>query len=177
MPTPQQLAELRKFNLQMQLGTRFGGSKADLARAIGKSEAYVWQLLNGRKTSAGKRDVFGEKIARDIEAALNLPNGALDAAGPQGLDNLSPDEAELLKNYRDAHSRWRLTLTLLSRLPSDSQAEVSESVNIILAKVAASPVPNARVEEKYGLPPTRPETRIHDAARPSYRKKTKKAHR
>jgi hypothetical protein len=137
MLTPQQLAELRRFNLEILLGSRFQGSKADLARAINKSEAYVWQLLNERKTAKGMRVVFGEKVAREIEAALQLAHGELDSPGPQrGVDKLSGDEDELLRNYRGAQPAWRATIKLLSGLPLDAQAALLEKI-----RTGQSPLP------------------------------------
>lgn len=69
---------------------------------------------------------------------------------------LLEDEIEMLKKYRAATPRWRMALQHLAALRADQQEEVSEGTMILLAKAAADPALNSRVEETYGLPPRRP---------------------
>ncbi len=69
------LAEIRRRNLHQLLERRFEGVAADLARAIGRDDAQVWQLLNGPQNSGRN---IGERMARHIEESLKLDPGALD---------------------------------------------------------------------------------------------------
>lgn len=62
---------IRQSNLKRLLETRFSGSIADMARAIDRDDAYLWQLLNGTRN-------VGERVARHIERALKLEAGELD---------------------------------------------------------------------------------------------------
>ncbi len=55
------------------------GSQASFARAIGKPPQQITQWLNGK--------AIGEKIARDIEIALDLPHGYMDKT-PTELEEL-----------------------------------------------------------------------------------------
>jgi phage repressor protein C with HTH and peptisase S24 domain len=55
------------------------GTTAKLARKTGKSEAQLGQLANRHLHSkTGKPRNIGSEVARDIEAALNLPQGWMD---------------------------------------------------------------------------------------------------
>ena len=54
----------RRDNLKRLLEQRFGGRIADLGRAIERDDAYVWQLLHGKRN-------IGERVARDIELKLD----------------------------------------------------------------------------------------------------------
>ena len=60
----------RRENLIALLASRFGGRKADLARLTGLSEAYIWQIINGRRP-------IGERLAARLEPALGLESGGL----------------------------------------------------------------------------------------------------
>jgi phage repressor protein C with HTH and peptisase S24 domain len=66
--------EIRLANVKRLIEARFDGVDADFARAIEKSPAQVWQFLNGERN-------IGERLARQIEARLQLPTGALDLPG------------------------------------------------------------------------------------------------
>ena len=70
----------RRAAVQALIEQRFGGRTADFARAIGRDDAQVWQFMNQRS--------IGEKLARDIEAKLSLPRGALDDGSL--LDDATP---------------------------------------------------------------------------------------
>lgn len=60
----------RRDGLKSVLEEQFGGRQADLARAIGVADAYLWQLVNGKRP-------IGELVASRIEIALGLPEGGL----------------------------------------------------------------------------------------------------
>src|SRR3990167_9809126 len=125
MPAP-----TRRANLKKLLDDRFAGKIADMARAIDRDDAYLWQLLSDSKNA---RNV-GERVARHIETKLGLIRGALDIQDMVTAESLKPDEAEMLRNYRRAAPSWRLALRYLAALHGDIQDEVSQSVNVLLAK-------------------------------------------
>lgn len=67
-------AAIRLENLRRILNERRPAvTGAELARRMGVQRSYTSELLAGRKS-------FGEKVARTIEAALDLPRGWLDNA-------------------------------------------------------------------------------------------------
>lgn len=60
----------RREALLLILDERFSGRQADMARALGMAEAYLWQLINGKRP-------VGERAASRIELALGIPEGGL----------------------------------------------------------------------------------------------------
>ena len=155
-------AETRRINLKTLLADRFGGKIADMARAIDRDDAYVWQLLNTTKN--GRK--VGERIARHIERKLGLKPGQLDSEGMVVEESLTSDELEVLRLYRRASPSWRIALRYLAALRGDVQDEISQSVNVLLSKVSADHVDDRRVEEAYGRPGT-----VHQPKPPPYRRK------
>lgn len=152
-------AATRRDNLKRLLEDRFDGRIADLARAVDRDDAYIWQLLKGTRN-------IGERVARHIERALQLAPGSLDSATMSGHAPLTADELELLGRYRRATASWKLALRLLANLRGDVQDEVSSDVNILLAKVTADHAPDDRVAAAYGKPGA-----LHEPGAPPYRKK------
>lgn len=67
--------DIRLGRLQAILLAKFGGNKADLARAIGKDPTYVSRMLNPDSPQFKR---IGEETAREIEFRLQLPPRALD---------------------------------------------------------------------------------------------------
>lgn len=65
------LPEIRRRNLQRLLDERFDSVIADLARALERDDAYLWQLLRGTRN-------IGERVARHVESALRLDAHSLD---------------------------------------------------------------------------------------------------
>lgn len=69
--------ERRRQRLDQIRISRFEGSIAKLAHAIGKAQSYVGRMLYEEGKAGRKR--IGEDIAREIEQALHLPPHSLDA--------------------------------------------------------------------------------------------------
>ena len=61
----------RLDNLKNLIESRFNGSQAEFARAIGKAPAQVNQWVNGYRN-------IGNGAAAQIEDSLSLPRGWLD---------------------------------------------------------------------------------------------------
>lgn len=65
------------------------------------------------------------------------------------------DEREMLESYRAAGPRWKVALRYMAKLhANDDQEELAEGVNVLLAKIAAQPVADQRVEEALGKVPS-----------------------
>jgi plasmid maintenance system antidote protein VapI len=126
------VTDVRRTNLKALLHEHFDEKIADLARAIERDDAYIWQLLNGDRN-------IGERTARHIEEKLKLGRGTLDVPGMVAAETLTPDEREILQKYRRASPRWRLSLQRLAEVRDEHQNEISETVNEALAKVFAKP--------------------------------------
>lgn len=86
--------EIRIENLKSLISSH--GSLAALADAIGKAPAVVSQMHTGR--------YFGEKSARDIERALNLPLGYMDNESPdEGANPLDSLLNQIRELYEGSH--------------------------------------------------------------------------
>lgn len=74
---------IRRANLAALIQTRFEGKQSALATAVDRQASYISRCL----AEPGKNaKPIGEKFARHIEQALNLPNGALDTQS--GVDTI-----------------------------------------------------------------------------------------
>jgi len=149
----------RRDNLKRLLDERFGGKIADLGRAIERDDAYVWQLLKGKRN-------IGERVARDIEIKLDLATGSLDSATLSGQLALTVDELELVKRYRQASPAWKLVLRILAKQGVNPREDLPADVRAILAKVAANHLRDDEPRARSGEPPT-----VHEPTPPTYRKK------
>lgn len=70
------IKDIRKARLRQLINLKFGGVMARLAEAIGRQSSYVARLL--AENSDHSRNI-GEKLAREIEEACDLPYRYLDA--------------------------------------------------------------------------------------------------
>lgn len=78
-------AEIRRKRLGQLIQDRFGGNQTEFAEKVGRRQSAVSDMVRGAKS-------FGEKIARDIELKLGLPELWLDGVdGMQGQD-MAPGE-------------------------------------------------------------------------------------
>lgn len=103
---------IRRASIKRLIRDRFGGSQAQFGRAIERDDAYVWQLVHG------KRGV-GERIARHIERKLGLPRGELDMA-PHELAQMVQ---ETRATYTLNKDRQAMILGLFDRLTTAQQDE------------------------------------------------------
>jgi HTH-type transcriptional regulator, cell division transcriptional repressor len=126
-----------------------GLSKAELARRAKVSDSAVGQWERG-DTKNLKLDVLFA-----VADTLKITARELATGEPERPADLPADEIELLQKYRQASPRWKLSLRLLAEVRDNAQEEVSESINILMAKIFAKPVADRRVEEAYGKPPGR----------------------
>ena len=138
------VADIRRVVLRSIISSRFNGVARQLALSISRSEGQINDMLCNPP-----RKSFGEKIARSIEVALDLPPGYLDdsrnshasddrlarsplrTAEPHPLESvvheekhsITQEERILLEAYRVADARLR-------RIMLASAREVIESFNI-----------------------------------------------
>lgn len=104
----------RREKLIQLVESRFGGTQLKAAAALGRSPALVNQWLTGRKP-------IGDVAARNIERALGLARGQLDAgpasrpvAGPDGGRGARPQRAIPLLSWAQA-GNWRQVIGRLGR--------------------------------------------------------------
>lgn len=162
MASAKERAETRKTNLNRILQNRFKGRIADMARALDRDDAYLWQLLNGDRNA-------GERIARHIEAKLALAEGSLDS--PPGLvleqagspyQTLGPREEMLLQLFAGLFSlqRRRLIINLQAAF------EANQITRKELGQKPLRGVSDGQIEAAFGaLPPPAPAAKKKKAAK------------
>lgn len=138
-------AALRRTNVQRIIDSQFRGVVADFARKVEKSPAQVWQFMNERN--------IGEKLARDMEAKLDLEAGDLDREIGVG-SGLAADEQALLRDYRTASDGWKLTVRLMARTPPADQPQLSKDMNILMTTIFGNAADDARVAKAIGPLPS-----------------------
>jgi hypothetical protein len=74
------ISEIRRANLQSLMNDRFGGKKAHLADALGKSPSYIARCLSLTIAQENRKKI-GEEFARHIESVLELDRYAMDSPG------------------------------------------------------------------------------------------------
>ncbi len=122
---------MRKRNLLVLVG-RYGRQQA-LADAVGLSVQYINQMLSGHRS-------IGEKTARKIEAALQLPFGWMDvdSSGADTNTVKAVSESEVVEVSKDV---LRLARAIQS-LSADQRAILQALVDSMgqLGVVAAAPL-------------------------------------
>jgi hypothetical protein len=140
-------AEKRRVAVQGLIDGRFGGRVIDFARAIERSPAQVWQFMNQRN--------IGERLARQIEAKLDLRRGELDGEEAT-FPGVAGDERELLESYRQSLPRWKRMLRQIAGVkPSDQQEELCEALHILISHLSTrneSARTPGRLPERYAMP-------------------------
>ena len=119
--------EKRRAAVRQIIKERFEGRVVDFARAIERSPAQVWQFMNARSV--------GEKLARDIEEKLGLPQGALDGV-KRSAPELTADELRLVQEYRRSKAHWRSLLQHIAGIkPSQQHEALAEALVFLIARV------------------------------------------
>lgn len=130
------------------------GAAAKFARDLGISEQ---RLTNWKRRGIppGSLPTVAAHIGVSVESYLQEAGVAPLAAHSPVADYLTEDEKEMIVLYRAATGRWKVAIKHMAKLRGDhAQDEAAESLTIILAKIAADPVSDRRVEEAYGRPPS-----------------------
>lgn len=90
-----------------------------------------------------------------------------DAWKPPSAE-LEPDEAGLLRDYREANPGWKLTMRLMGRTPLEEQPKLSRDMNILMTTIFGT----AAADEQLGNAWTRPD-KLHEPKPPTYKKDKK----
>lgn len=140
---------------------RSGKKKADFAKQLNTSGQKLnnWvkrgvpaaELPRVAKLLGITVDQYLKQAGHQVELLVAEPGPPPDTV----YVAVNREEQQLLDSYRRASRRWQLTLRLLAKLPSDDHEEAAESMNIVLAKIAADAVPDSRLGSNW----TRPDKR------------------
>ena len=115
------IKEIRIENLKSLISSH--GSIAALADAIGKAPAVVSQMHTGR--------YFGEKSARDIERALNLPLGYMDNESTDDLVNPLDSLLNQIKALCEASHLERSEKQLINGFRKLDKSEQKTVINLV----------------------------------------------
>lgn len=142
-------------------------SQAALAKAAGVKQPSISELESGET-----KIISGDTLIAISQALQVRPEWIVTGREPMEVHPhalLSEDERDLLAKYRSAAPRWKVSIRYMAALRGDvQQEEAAESMNMVLAKVAATPVP----DERLGTSWTRPDSpSLHQPPPPQYRKK------
>lgn len=127
-------------------------TQPQLAAAAGIKQPSLSELETGET-----KEISGPTLMAVAKALRVRPEWLLTGELPierSAADDLAQDELELLANYRAAAPRWKVSIRYMAALRGDqAQDEAAGSMNIVLAKIAATPVADYRVEQAYGKAP------------------------
>lgn len=108
------LANLRKIVKQFR-------TYSELAEACGTNEKYISQIMTGTLLPSGKRRGIGNGLAKKLEEAARKEPGWMDVDHDNGgtvitRTDMTEDEAELLRLYRESSKIKQLTILAVARL-------------------------------------------------------------
>lgn len=131
--------ELRKLNQQQ------------LAKATGLKQPSISELETGET-----KEISGPTLVAISRALTVRPEWLVTGKLPieyGEAEALTDDERELLMHYRAAGPRWRVSIRYMAQLRGDlQQDEAAESMNAVLAKIAAQPVADYKVGDRSAKP-------------------------
>lgn len=130
--------ELRKLNQE------------DLAKAASIKQPSLSELETGET-----KEISGPVLVSLSKALRVRPEWLMTGEDPiePSAAAANSDEGELLELYRAASPRWRLAIKYMARLRGDRDQDLAaESMNVVFAKIAADPVPNSKLGDKWTRP-------------------------
>lgn len=126
-------------------------TQSQLAQNAGVKQPSVSELETGETKEISGPTLISISNALDVRPEW-LVTGKLPIEYGEA-QKLTNDERELLANYRAAGPRWRVSILYMSKLRGDlQQDEAAESMNTVLAKIAAQPVADYRLGDKWTRP-------------------------
>lgn len=139
------ISEIRRANLQSLMNDRFGGKKAHLADALGKSPSYIARCLSLTIAQENRKKI-GEEFARHIESVLKLDRYAMDSVG-LGSENGSMSVADKAKALELVASP-RSQSALAKIVAAAESGRLTEEDMVLLERLAARIAGGAPVTPK-----------------------------
>jgi|CXWL01.1.fsa_nt_gi hypothetical protein len=155
MPRGDNTRKISSEPLFTRIGDSFGAAaKFALGSGISHQRLTNWKR---RGIPAAELPAVAAALGISVEQYLKETGQATSHVARQVTGSyLTDDERELLDLYRAATGRWKIAIKHMAKLRGDDvQDEAAESMTILLAKIAATPVDDRKVEAAYGLPPGR----------------------
>lgn len=132
-------------------------TQPQLAKDVGIKQSSLSELETGET-----KEVSGPTLIKLSKALEVRAEWLMTGEEPIELDpayTLRSDERELIALYRKATERWKTAIKYIAQLRGDQAQELAaESMNVVLAKIAAEPVADYRLGDKW----TRPDKKKDD---------------
>lgn len=126
-------------------------TQAALAKAAGIKQASLSELETGETKEIGGPTLIALAKALGVRPEWIMLNE--QPVEPDPAYGLRSDERELITLYRQASERWKTAIKYLAQLRGDQAQELAaESMNVVLAKIAAEPVPDYKLGDKWTRP-------------------------
>lgn len=126
-------------------------TQIQLAQTTGLKQPSISELETGET-----KEISGPTLIAISDALKVRPEWLVTGKLPieyGEAERLTDDERELLAHYRAAAPRWRVSIRYMAQLRGDMQQdEAAESMNTVLAKIAAQPVADYRLGDKWTRP-------------------------
>lgn len=125
-------------------------TQPQLASAAGIKQPSLSELETGET-----KEISGPVLIALARALRVRPEWLVTGEEPieSGPATLRSDERELLDLYAAASPKWRVAIKYMAKLRGDEQQDLaSESMNIVFAKIAATPVSDDRLGDNWTRP-------------------------
>lgn len=126
-------------------------SQGTLAKGAGITQPSVSELESGET-----KEITGPTLIAICQVLSVRPEWLVKATGPMEphpAEGLTEDELELLSLYRAATGRWKVAIKHMAKLRGDNrQDEAADTMNYVLAKIAADPVGDERLGTNWTRP-------------------------
>lgn len=126
-------------------------TQPQLAAAAGIKQPSLSELETGET-----KEISGPTLISLSKALKVRPEWLMtgeDPIQPEAAGDLRRDERELIEFYRAATERWKIAIKYIARLRGDQAQDLAaESMNIVLAKIAAEPVPDYKLGDNWTRP-------------------------
>ena len=137
------------------LGTRIrhARKKRSMTQAALAKAAHIKQPSLSLLETGETKEIAGLTLVGIAKALRVRPEWLLlneEPMEPQPGEATTAAERELLEAYRAGTGRWRATLKHMVNVTPERQDEVAEALLVLIAKIAADPVADVKVERAFG---------------------------
>lgn len=127
-------------------------TQPQLAKEAGIKQPSLSEIETGET-----KEISGPVLIAIARALRVRPEWLMTGVEPIEIDPagwmLTSDERELLELYRGATQRWKVAIKYLASLRGDADQELAaESMNVVFAKISATPVPDSKLGDKWTRP-------------------------
>jgi transcriptional regulator with XRE-family HTH domain len=127
-------------------------TQPQLAAAAGIKQPSLSELETGET-----KEITGSVLISLAKALRVRAEWLLTGEEPIEIDPagwmLTSDEREMLDLYRGASNRWKVAIKYMASLRADAHQDLAaESMNVVFARIAATPVPDSKLGDKWTRP-------------------------